>query len=172
LAALAVLASPDDTRSRGRDLDAEVRANYLYKFTPFVTWPASAFAGVGSPFNLCVLGVDPLGSALDEAVRDRQVAGHPIVVRRLPRGDGVSGCHLVYAASARGPAGDVLKSVARLPVLTVTEDGSSSANPIVQFTPYRGRLRFKVDVAAAQGAGLVMSSQLLALALAEPEGRP
>src|ERR1700756_4784994 len=60
---VSVAGFPVSTRSD--TLEYAVKAAYLYKFTPFVEWPASAFAGPGSPFNVCVLGDDPFGPALD-----------------------------------------------------------------------------------------------------------
>ena len=170
---MAIAILPGRTLSRDNDLEAAVKANYLYKFTPFVTWPASAFAGAASPFNLCVLGADPFGETLDAAVRNQQVAGHPVVVRRLARPEGLLACQLIYAGAARGQAAtELLRSVARRPVLTVTEDGPGGPAGVIRFVPYQGRVRFWVDAAAAQGAGLTISSKLLALAVATPDDRP
>ena len=64
------------------------------------------------------------------------------------------------------------QSLARRPVLTVSEDGVGQPAAIIRFVPLQGRVRFAVDAAAAQSAGLVISSKLLALAVARPETRP
>ena len=168
---MAILAVPAHALPRDGDLEAAVKANYLYKFTPFVTWPPAAFASATSPFNLCVLGADPFGEALDAAVRGQQVAGHPVVVRRFGRPEGLLACHLVYDGAARGQ-GDPLQSVAHRPVLTVTEDGPGAPAGVIRFVPFQGRVRFAVDAAAAQNAGLTISSKLLALAVTRPDNRP
>ena len=170
--ALAVLGVPGHAVPRAGDLEAAVKANYLYKFTPFVTWPASAFASATSPFTLCVLGPDPFGEVLDSVVRNQQVAGRPVVVRRLARPDSVQACQLVYLGAARGEAAEAAQAVARRPVLVVSEDSPGAPAGIIRFVPFQGRVRFAVDAAAAQSAGLTISSKLLALAVARPDNRP
>ncbi len=169
---MAMLGVPGQSLPRTGDLEAAVKANYLFKFTPFVTWPASAFADATSPFNLCVLGPDPFGEVLDSVVRNQQVAGRPVVVRRLARPEGVQACQLVYLGAARAQGTQAAQSVARRPVLVVSEDAPGAPAGIIRFVPIEGRVRFAVDAAAAQSAGLTISSKLLALAVARPDNRP
>jgi hypothetical protein len=162
--ATAVLAQP-------AALEYAVKANYLYKFGPFVGWPSDAFANAGSPFKVCVLGEDPFGAALDEATRGQTVAGHPVVVRRL---QGVSvnpDCHVVYVGRSRAqkPA-EVLRMLRDQPVLTVTDEGQGVTGGIIHFVLRDGRVRFEIDTGAAQVSGLALSSKLLGLA-APPRGR-
>jgi hypothetical protein len=172
LAAVAILVVPGAAGAGEVDLEAAVKANYLYKFTPFVTWPLSAFANATSPFNLCVMGADPFGGALDTAVRGGRVAGHPVVVRHMGRPDDLTACHLLYAAGGRGPGpSDALQALARRPVLTVSDEGPGAPATIIRFVLLQGRVRFSVDAVAAQNAGLTISSKLLQLAVARPVGR-
>src|SRR5262249_48319243 len=49
--------------------DYEVKAVFLFNFTQFVDWPPSAFADLEAPFSICILGKDPFGRSLDEAIR-------------------------------------------------------------------------------------------------------
>src|SRR6185295_17077931 len=53
----------------------QVKAVFLFNFTQFVDWPAQSFADARAPFVIGVLGRDPFGSALDEAVRGETVNG-------------------------------------------------------------------------------------------------
>jgi hypothetical protein len=62
--------------------------------------------------------------------------------------------------------------VARRPVLVVSEAAPGAPAGIIRFVPIEGRVRFAVDAAAAQSAGLTISSKLLALAVARPDNRP
>lgn len=172
LATVAFLLLHGSADARETALEAAIKANYLYKFTPFVTWPPTAFASATSPFNLCILGIDPFGEALDAAARNQQVSGHPVVVRRLAKPEGLLACHLIYTGAGRGqgPA-DILQPVARRPVLTVTEDAPGAPPGIIRFVLLQGRVRFMVDAPAAQSAGLTISSKLLALAVVRPDDR-
>lgn len=159
----AVLAQPT--------LEYAVKANYLYKFGPFVEWPQRAFPGSGSPFKVCVLGDDPFGPGLDDAIRGQAVAGHPVVVRRVQTIAANLDCHVLYIgqASAQTPA-EVLRMLRDQPVLTVTDERQGVAGGIVHFVLRDGRVRFEIDPGAAQLSGLVLSSKLLGLA-ATPAGR-
>ncbi len=147
-------------------LEYAVKANYLYKFGPFVEWPSSAFAASTAPFKVCVLGNDPFDAALDEAVRGQTVSGHPVVVRRLQRVAGDPDCQVLYIArsAAQRPA-DILHLLRDAPVLTVTDEAQGVEGGIVHFVLRDGRVRFAIDQQAAKTSGLVLSSKLLGLAV-------
>ena len=46
----------------------ELKASFLFRFTEFVEWPAGAFASREAPLRICIVGPDPFGDALDEAL--------------------------------------------------------------------------------------------------------
>jgi hypothetical protein len=145
-------------------LEYAVKANYLYKFGPFVTWPSSAFAGPASAFNVCIVGEDPFGQALDDATRGQAVDGHPVTVRRMAAVANNPDCHVLYIGRA-GPQkpAQVLQLMHGQPVLTVTDDGVDGG--IVQFVLRDGKVRFGIDAGAAQASGLIISSKLMSLAV-------
>ena len=143
-----------------------VKAAYLYRFAPFVAWPASAFASPTSPFYLCVQGDDPFDGSLDQAVNGQRLDGRQVVVRRVPTVDGMTGCHIVFlAGSRRQSASDAVKTVRGEPVLTVADEGRGSAGSVIQFVVKDSRVRFQIDVEAAQANRVNISSKLLSLAL-------
>lgn len=147
-------------------LEYAVKANFLYKFGPFVEWPSQAFASPSSPFNVCVAGEDPFGSALDDAVRGQTVEGHPVVVRRLKTVSASPPCHVLYVGRSpdQKPA-DIMRLVRGTPVLTVTDEQLGTFGGIVHFVLRQGRVRFGVDAGTAQADGLAISSKLLQLAV-------
>jgi hypothetical protein len=146
-------------------LEYAVKANYLYKFAPFVEWPARVFASAASPFNICVLGADPFGRALDEAVRGQRIEGRAISVRRLRSAADVDDCHVLYLGRQPPQAADqTLKALRGTPVLTVTDAGQGVQGGIVHFVLVEGRVRFSLDPNQAQANGIVLSSKLRALA--------
>ncbi len=147
-----------------------VKAAYLYKFAPFVVWPTSAFPSVSSPFYLCVQGDDPFDGALDQAVNGQRMDGRPVVVRRLQAIDATTGCHIVYlGGSRRQSASDAARTVRGEPVLTVADEGRG-AGTVIQFVVKDSRVRFQIDVAAAQANRVSISSKLLSLALPARSG--
>ncbi len=145
-----------------------IKATYLYKFGPYVEWPEGAFASPDGPLNLCVVGVDPFGGLLDDAIGDQRINGHPMIVRRMARADRSSGCHIAFFARAlTDEAGESLAALHGAPVLTVT-DGAAPGRlaGIINFVVRDNRVRFEIDAAAATASGLVISSKLLSLAVA------
>lgn len=148
-------------------IEYAVKANYLYKFGPFVEWPPRAFSGGASPFTVCVVGEDPFGSALDDAIRGQTVNGHPVVAKRLATISAESGCHVAYLGRTRtqSPA-EILRLLQGTPTLTVTDERQGGGGGILHFVVQSGRVRFALDGAAAQASGLVISSKLQELAVA------
>lgn len=156
----------------GSALEAAVKANYLYKLGPFVDWPATVFASVGSSFNICVLGEDPFGRVLDQAVAGQAVSGHPIAVHRPASALAAAGaCHVVYLGRMRGlGAADALRALRGVPVLTVTDARAGGGGGMVHFVLREGRVRFALDPRAARASGLTLSSKLQALAVPPAPG--
>lgn len=160
--ALTTFCSPAPAESG--TMEYVIKAAYLLKFTPFVEWPAAAFAAPSSPFYVCVLGGDPFGSDLDQALSGHQVGGHPVKVRRLQALDGPDECHILYLGSARAQAQAALNKVRGTPVLTVTEQSQGISGGVVQFVVKDGHVRFSIDAGAAAANRVVISAKLLSLA--------
>ncbi len=149
-------------------LERAVKATYLWKFAPFVEWPASAFKAPDSPFVICVLGGNPFGSLLDEAVAGQRILGRPVSIRRLSVVSGNSGCQILFeAGSSEQSIAAGLEAVQGTPVLTVT-DSQDNGGPkgIINFLIQDGHVRFEINDATASANGLAISSKLLSLAIA------
>ena len=145
----------------------QVKAAYLYKFAPFIDWPANAFPTPSSPLVVCVVGDDPFGRMLDRAVAGQKMGPRPLEVRRLGRADKAAGCHILYLGGSKAQTiGDGLASVRGEPVLTVTDEARGAEERGVIHFVVRGRnIRFLIDEEAARRNGLNISSKLLSLAV-------
>ena len=160
LAALCAAASAAPSAMAQDRLDLAVKAAYLYKLAPFVDWPSG---GAGA-FELCVVGDDPFGAILDRAVSGQQVAGQPIVVRRMPSADRNAPCRMMFlAGSAQQSVKDALRLLRAAPILTVTD--AQTPGGMVNFVIDQGRVRFRIDDQAAAESGMSFSSKLLNLAV-------
>jgi len=146
--------------------ETTVKAAFLPRFARYVTWPPSARPQGSAPFNLCVIGGDPFGAALDQATRSQSVDGRRIVVRRLDSAAGAAACHIAFVEGSPGrPVGQLLAALANRPILTVTDAGNGGQRGIIHFSIVSGRVRFFIDEAAAAQRGISVSSRLLALAV-------
>lgn len=145
----------------------EIKAAFLYNFAKFVEWPPSVFTDSKQPFNICVLGADPFGRSLDDAVLGKTVASHPVAVTRARLVQELPDCHILFIAGAqRSSLSEILGRFRGKNVLIVgeTEDFASTGGTI-QFVLEGNHVRFAINPDAAERAGLKISSKLLALAV-------
>jgi uncharacterized protein DUF4154 len=139
-------------------LENEIKATYVYKFAPFVTWPrAVAQAG---PFDICVSGADAVTQLLPQAVAGQQVNGRAIEIRHLADADAPDNCPILYVAASAMSA-QVVDAAHGKPILTVTD---ASLPGVVQFVVVGHHVRFDIDESLAAQSGLSISSKLLGLA--------
>ena len=165
-AALALIAAlvlqPGGSGPPKQDDEYALKAVYLYHFGRYTTWPA---ARRGDPaFDICVAGADPFGSRLDAAVAGLSISGVRLATRRVGRPDDARGCRILYVSdSEQASVGDVLEPLSSADVLTVSDMPQFvRRGGMVQFVVDRtGHLRFEVNLARVQQAGLTMTSDLL-----------
>jgi hypothetical protein len=162
---LAAAEPPPPAEGSGPEL--AIKATYLYRLAPFVSWPVSVYGWRRAPLVICVQGHDPIGPMLDRVVGGQRVGTHPVVVRRLARIEVGSGCHIVYLAGGPGQSCvQALQVMAGEPVLTVTDEARGApAKGIVHLLRQGGKVRFSIDTGQAEAHGVSISSKLLALAV-------
>jgi hypothetical protein len=151
-------------------LAIRIKAAVVSKFPQFVEWPPAALDGRHS-VELCVASDDPILPALQDIVAGDTVSGRPVGVRRVEHEVDLDGCQLLFVPEAAfaGHRG-LLQQAARRPVLTVGDDQRFlDQGGIIRLREVNGRLRFDINAAAAQHAGLKISAQLLQLAVSVRE---
>lgn len=152
-------------------LEYAVKAAYIPKFIPFITWPDAAFAGPTTPVTICVLGSDPFGGRLEQAAGELKSGDRTITVRYLPAPD--ASCQVIFLGKGDDMAAEgTLDAVKGKPVVTVTDSGLK-AHGMISFVIEANHVRFDIDDAVAAQGGVVISSKLLRLAHAvKPRGQP
>jgi hypothetical protein len=146
-----------------------IKAGFIFNFAKFVEWPSAAFAQPDSPIVIGILGTDPFGTIIDQIVQDKKVGTRGFVVKRLKWGadpKDLKECKILFVGSSeRAHMDDLVQMVRGLPILTVGEaPGFAEHGGVIRFVLEDNRVRFEVNVAAAQQADLTISSRLLTLA--------
>src|SRR3546814_11578208 len=100
-------------------LERAVKASFLFKFAPFVDWPANAFGTATAPFQICLNGQDPFGPLLDAVVRGQRAHGRTTIVRRLKDAT-PAGCNLLFAGESSVSHAALLSGQASRPILPLT----------------------------------------------------
>jgi len=156
-------------------LERRVKAAFLYKFAGYVEWPAQTFVRPDEPVVIGVVGADALADELEQVVAGRRVGNRPLSTRRLSRVDPTAGVHILFVGRGvdRAQAFDLLARTHGEPVLTVTEaDSGWLAGSVINFVIDNDKVRFQISAAAAEGNGLRLGSQLLAVAREVRRGPP
>jgi hypothetical protein len=142
-----------------------VKAAFLYRFTGYVDWPPQAV--VDPQFTIAVLDADGVASELGRLLQNRQIQNRPAQVRSIKNLRELDGAQMLYiGGSHRDDLHRLISSVAGRPVLVVTnQDGGLDAGSSVNFLLIDQRVRFEISLDAAQGSGLRVASELLAVAI-------
>jgi len=144
----------------------EVKSAYLYNFGKFVEWPARG-AAVGEFFTLCVLGDDNFGSTLEATIAGESINGKRALVKHVAKPqDGVSCRILFIGSSEQRRLKEILAVLDNTSVLTVSDMPQfTRRGGMIQFVMEANRVRFEVNLTSAERTGLILSSQLLRLAI-------
>jgi hypothetical protein len=162
-AALLCLLGRGAYAQEARPGEYEVKAIYLYNFGKFVQYPAGG--GVES-FRICVLGRDPFGATLDRTLADDTIEGKPMQAKRIDKIEDAGDCRILFISSSEdSQLKRILAALQSKPVLTVSEIPEfCDRGGMVQFVVQEKKVRFAVNLIAAEKAGLALSSQLLKIA--------
>ena len=145
--------------------DVQVKAAYLYNFGKFVRWQPDRPANAS--FDICVLGKDPFGNVLDSTVKGESIDAHQINVKRLQNMDEASHCNILFVApSEQNRLSAILPAATRLNILTVSDmPGFAERGGVIELVNKEDRIRFEVNLTAAKESHLVLSSELLKIAV-------
>ncbi|MDR3387867.1 MAG: YfiR family protein [Rudaea sp.] len=144
----------------------QVKAVFLFNFTQFVDWPSDSAADAVNPITICVLGQDPFGTYLDEAVRGEKVDKRPLLVRRFQHTEDVEACQILFISqSESGRLDEIIRDLKHRSMLTVSDaSGFGEHGGMVGFVTENNRIRLRINVQAARAAQLTISSKLLRVA--------
>jgi hypothetical protein len=165
MAALATAGAQDAVPiPEGLSTEREVKAAYLYNFARFVAWPPTR--GRDDNFVVAVLGDDPFGPALDQAMAGKTIRGRPILVRRLARAEEAAGVDLLFISMSEGAhVRRTLKDLSGAATLTVSDiPDFVLRGGMVGFCQEDHTVRFDLNLHAVEAARLKVSSQLVRVA--------
>jgi YfiR/HmsC-like len=148
--------------------DYQVKAAYLYNFGRFVEWPVKSATAPNNSFTICVLGEDPFGQALDVTLAGETIGNQKVTARRISSPQESADCQILFISSSEAKRlNKIIEALDKNAVLTVSDIPQfSQRQGMIQFVLEENRIRFEVNLAATQRAGLTLSSELLKVATA------
>ena len=123
-----------------------------------------------------MLEKDPFGEALIKAFKDSRAQGRALEVRRVREQDEAQGvpdslCRRPRRRPRGRPASGLEPALGNRPILTVTDGDAEGMT--VAFVMEGNRLRYEVDLGAAERAGLKIAAPMLISARkVRPSGNP
>ncbi|HZQ17662.1 MAG TPA: YfiR family protein [Terriglobales bacterium] len=146
----------------------QVKATYLYNFSRFVEWPPQAGPATQSDnFLICVLGDNPFGSTLNDLVANESIEGKSVETKQVLAPADAAKCRVLFISlSEEGRLKTILAGLRNTSVLTVSDlPRFVEKGGMIQFVVEDNHVRFQVNATTAKRAGLLMSSELLKLAV-------
>jgi hypothetical protein len=151
-----------------------VKSAIVFKITKFVVWPEAVFSDSNGALNICLTNDSPFVEAMS-SLEGRSVRGNKIKVIELADGSvaGLSCQVLLISGNDTAQIEQLLLQADSKPVLTIGDsDNFAHQGGIIGLELQQSRVRFAINVAASDRAGLNISSQLLQLAKIVEENQP
>ena len=159
-------------RAQSTPDEYQVKAAFLFHFAQFLGWPADALNAADPSLSLCIFDDEPRRKELQSTIEGKSIGARVFRVRQLSQPQDIQGCSILFLSrdESRRQA-PVLKSLRGMPVLTVGETSNFlSDGGMIRFHIEEGKIRFDINLAAAESSHLQISSRLLLLATSVNRG--
>jgi hypothetical protein len=163
---LVVLGTTQYVRGQTSVEESQVKAAFLFHFAQLVDWPADANSNGDRSLNICVFDDDPQRHELQSTLEGKIIGERVLHIRLLSDPQAIPGCKILFLSRDEGRRQpEILQGVRDQPVLTVGEsDSFLSDGGMIRFHLEADRIRFDINLTAADSAHLKISSRLLLLA--------
>ena len=145
--------------------ESQVKAMFVYNFLKFVEWPADTALHAKDPFVVLIIGEGATADATELFLQSKTIGEQPVAVLRVQWDQSLRGARAAVVVE-RDPKKlrRILDAAAAAGVLTIGEgEQFATRGGVIGLLVLDRKVRFDVDTAAAQSAGLRVSSKLLAL---------
>ena len=144
----------------------EIKAAFLFNFTRFIEWPSESFTDPAGPIVIGVIGDDPFGVELANAVKNRRVNGRSIVARYISSDEDARATHLLFVGMTRPEdLARLMRVLSGYPVTTVGESAAFTAlGGTITFVVQDNKVRFQINAESAEQVHVRISAQLEKLA--------
>jgi hypothetical protein len=144
----------------------QIKAAFLFHFSQFIEWPEGTFTEASSPLTYCTIGEDPFHGALEASLSGKTSGSRPFRVMHFQQPQETRNCQILFIGEGgKKLLPTVLTSLKDNSVLTVGEsEHFVEGGGMIGFLLEDNKIRFEINLEAAEHAKLKMSSRLLALA--------
>jgi hypothetical protein len=143
----------------------QVKAAFLFHFAQLVEWPAGALNGGDASIRLCIFDDEPQRQELQSTIEGKTIGTRVLHVLVINEVQEIPGCNAIFLSrdQARRQT-SILRSIAGTGILTVGETSNFlSEGGMIRFHVDEGKIRFDINLDAAESSHLQISSRLLLL---------
>lgn len=154
------------TRAQSQASEYHVKAAFLFHFVQLVDWPAGSLGNDANAVTVCTVGEDPFQGDLEATLAGQSLGARSFRIRHLKSADDFQGCQVLFVSKRDALRLSRLLAVLKDgSVLTVGEsDGFVEQGGMIGFLLVDNKVRFEINLQAAERAHLKISSRLLLLA--------
>lgn len=158
---------PRPTPSQPRPSQYDVEAAYLLNLGKFMHLAPGSQALRRNTFDICILGRDPMGGTIDELAANNSIDHQAVHILRESNVLDARTCAIVFISSHDElTIRDALSVLAGSDVLTVGDSPNFLQDGgMIQFVLEKDHVRFAVNLNAVEKTHIVLSSELLRVAL-------
>ncbi len=141
----------------------QIKAGYLYQFGKFIQWPN---AENEPSFTIGIIGKNPFGKHFNQ-IKKKHVNGKPIILKKFASVSDLESCDILFIGfNDSTKVKEVLEAIKDSPTITVSEyDHFNDLGGIIELININKRVRFKINVLAAEEKNLDINSQLIQLTI-------
>lgn len=149
--------------------DYQIKAGFIYRFLSFIDLPETPEEGKDDEFLIGVIGDKAILNEL-MLTKGNRIRGKTVGVEAVDAdapGSILSKYHVMFIGKSLGSRmEEILARTENMPMLTVSDDSSFiQKGGIIQFVESEGKIRFVINLAAAEAKHLVIHSRLKRVAL-------
>jgi hypothetical protein len=144
----------------------ELKAAFIYNFTKFVEWPSNTFSSATAPLVLGVVGKGPCAVELEKIVKDRRINGRDLIVKTVDSPAASGGVHILFVPVTEDSRLEEWRGALETPgTLSIGEsEPFARQGGVITFFIETDKVRFDINLEAAEKVGVKVSAQLLKLA--------
>ncbi len=144
----------------------ELKAVFLERFTRFIDWPDDILSEEDEKFRIGIWGEVEFYDELLEVSTLRKIRGKEIELINYQKNPDSINCHMLLIGDCtKTQLKALLRKIRLLPILTVSDsDGFAEAGVQINFFTEENRLKFEVNPASIEAAGLKVNFRLLQFA--------
>lgn len=150
----------------GTSLSAQLQkaqANYIYNFTRFIEWPASAQNG---EFVIGVLGKNhPITAELNATASQRTVGAQNVKVVEFQTTDQITHCQMLFVPDEKSSSlKKIHEKFGNTPMMVITEEQEwTPTESSLNFVVVDSKLAFQINTPSLKSKQLKVSEKLVAL---------